>query len=178
MDEQPQSTSKHEAHVPPELAEKLLRGEMTLGEFVGLKREVLYQIAQVGYQLLASGKHVEAKQIYLGLVAADPYDSVFHCHLACVHHRLGDLDQALNEYTEALRFNRANADALAGRGELYLTRGQLAESVTDLQAAIKLDPQGKRRPTLRARAILLTLKEAADKQRTMTKGTNQSGDSG
>ena len=172
MDEQPQSTSKHEAHVPPELAEKLLKGELTLGEFVGLKREVLYQIAQVGYQMLALGNHAEAKQIYLGLVAAAPYDSVFHCHLACVYHQLGDLERALDEYTEALRFNRANADALAGRGELYLRRGQVAESMIDLQAAIECDPQGKRGATIRARAILLTLKEAADKQRATTPEPN------
>lgn len=164
MDEQ-QGILKREARVPPELIEKLLRGEMTLGEFVGLKRGVLYQIARVGYQMLLSGKHAEAKQIYLGLVAAAPYDSVFHCHLAAVYHRLGELDRALDEYTKALRFNRANADALAGRGELHLTQGQVAESITDLQAAVKLDPHGKRGPTLRARAILLTLKEAADEQR-------------
>ena len=143
----------------------MLRGELTLGGFVGLKREVLYQIARVGYQMLLSGKHVEAEQIHLGLVAAAPHDSVFHCHLAAVYHRLGELDRALDEYTEALRFNRANADALAGHGELHLKRGQIAESITDLQAALKLDPHGKRGPTLRARAILLTLKEAADKQR-------------
>lgn len=160
-----QSTLKHDADIPPQLAEKFIKGEITLGDFVGLKRDTLYRIAQVGYHLLASGKHDEAKQIYLGLVAADPYDSVFHCHLATVCHRLGDLGRALDEYTEALRFNKANADALAGRGELHLMHGRLPESITDLRAAIKLDPQGKRRSTIRARAILLSLKDAADKQR-------------
>lgn len=141
---------------------KLFVGEITPGNFVGLTRERLYEIARVGYQLLNSGKHAEAKQVYLGLVAADPYDSVFQCHLAAAHHRLGELDLALERYTEALRFNIANIDALAGRGEIYVTVGEVAKAIADLSAAIKLDPQGERASTLRARAILLAMKRAAD----------------
>src|SRR5207253_5434228 len=109
-----------EVHIPPEIAEKLADGEITVGELVGLTRNTLYAIAEVGYQLLTSGKLEEAKQIYKGLVAADPYDSVFHCHLAATHHKMGELDEALAEYSQALQFNFANIDALAGRGEIYV----------------------------------------------------------
>ncbi len=149
--------------ISQEGAERLLRGEITLGQFMGLSREKLYEYAAVGYRMIQQGKLDEAKRIYSGLVATEPYDSVFHCHLAAVHHRLGELDQALHHYTESINFNIANTDALAGRGALHLTRGDLGPAVRDLKAVIELDPQGRKASTLRARALLLSLKEAADK---------------
>lgn len=143
-----------------ELAGRLVSGQITLAEYAGLSREQLYEIAQVGYQLMNSGKLVEAREIYRGLVASSPFDSVFHCHLAAVHLRLAATDEAIKEFDTALRFNNANVDAFAGRGEAYLNRGQLAEAIEDLSTAIELDPQAERPSTLRARALLLALKEA------------------
>jgi tetratricopeptide (TPR) repeat protein len=148
--------------IPRELAERLMEGEITPAEFLGLSRNTLYAIAEVGYQLLTSGKLEDAKQIYKGLVAADPYDSVFHCHLAATHHKLGEFDEALEEYTQALQFNYANVDALAGRGEIYFNKGQLSEAVQDLKAAMELDPEGKLASTVRAHAIIIALKEMID----------------
>lgn len=158
-----QSEARVEA--PPALAARLVGGEINLAEFVGLSREALYAVAGVAYQLYNSGKVEQARQIYHGLVAADPYDSVFHCHLAAAHQRLGQLDEALEEYTQALRFNIANQDALAGRGEVHLQRARVAEALADLRAAIELDPEGRRVTTLRARAVLIAVKEAMDKAR-------------
>ena len=155
--------TRRDAQVPPELAARLVGGEIDLAQFVGLSRPQLYAIAEVGYQLYNSGKVEQAREIYRGLVAAAPLDSVFHCHLAASHHRLDNLDEALAEYTAALRFNFANQDALAGRGEIYLQRGRLAEALSDLRAALELDPEGKRPTTLRARAILVAIKEAMEK---------------
>lgn len=152
-----------DADVPPELAARLVGGEITLAEFAGLSRPTLYAIAHLGYQLLESGKPEQAREIYRGLVAADPYDSVFHCHLAAAHHRLGDTDEAFEAYSTALRFNVGNAEAFAGRGEIQLERGRIAEAVEDLSTAIRLDSSGKRNSTLRAGAILVGLKEAAQK---------------
>lgn len=159
--EQQNDAKPIEANVPPELAAQLIRGEITLADFTGLNRAALYAIAEYGYRMFTSGKLEEARTIYRGLVAADPLDSVFHCHLAATHHRLGEHDEALNEYTSALRFNVANVDALVGRGEILLQRGQLSEAFADLTSAIKLDPQGKLTSTVRAGAILNALKKAA-----------------
>src|SRR4030095_14904457 len=73
------------AHLPGDLLDRLARGEVILAEVFGLDQDSLYKTANIGSGLLSSGKLSEAKQIYAGLVAADPYDSVFHCHLAAVH---------------------------------------------------------------------------------------------
>ena len=108
-----------------EVQEKLATGQMTIAEAVGLSRRQLYAIAQRGYQLLNSGKLEEARQIYAGLVAADPFDSVFHCHLGAVLWRMGEIEKAFAEYDASIRLNIANVDARAARGELYLLKGEV-----------------------------------------------------
>ncbi|HKR13340.1 MAG TPA: tetratricopeptide repeat protein [Pyrinomonadaceae bacterium] len=142
-------TGTIKAEFPEDLPARLIRGELTLARVFGLDDDALYEIAQVGYGLFNSGNLREAKQIYSGLVAADPYDSVFHCHLAAVHHSLGELDHAFRHYTEALKLNWANVDALVGLGEIQLSRGDLAAGISSLKQAIEIDPSMQR-----ARALL------------------------
>jgi tetratricopeptide (TPR) repeat protein len=147
-----------------EAREKLATGQTTLAEYMGLSRDAMYKIARQAYQLMNRGKLEEARQIYSGLIAADPYDSVFHCHLGAVLFRMGEHEKAFDEYDAALRYNIANVDALAGRGELYIMRGEVKKGVEDLRAALEKDPQGEHPSTQRARALLLSMREAARKQ--------------
>lgn len=149
-----------------EMKEKLATGQITLAEFAGLGKQQLYEIAKQGYQLFSSGKLDDAEVIYSGLVAADPFDSVFHCHLGAVYFRKGEMDKAFEEYSAAIRLNIANIDALAGRGEIYLQRGELKEGIEDLRKALENDPEAKRQSTQRARALLFSLRDAAQKQTT------------
>ena len=158
-----------EIQIPPELADRLMQGDINLAEFLGLTRGTLYAIAEVGYQMLTSGKLDQAKQIYKGLVAADPYDSVFHCHLAAAHHKLGEIDEAREEYTKALKFNNTNIDALSGRGEIHYNQGKLSDAFNDLKHAIELDPEGKIASSVRARAIMLALKDVVDNHQASSK---------
>jgi Flp pilus assembly protein TadD len=144
-----------------EAAERLATGQSTLADFLGLGREQLYEVAGRAYGLMNSGKLEEALVIYRGLVAADPTDSVFRCHLGAVELRRGRAAEAAAEFDAALRFNRANMDALSGRGEARLRLGRIGEAVEDLRAAVELDPQARRPSTLRARALLVTLRQAA-----------------
>ena len=144
-----------------EVQEKLATGQITIADAVGISRKQLYAIAHRGYQLLSTGKLEEARQIYAGLVAADPYDSVFHCHLGAVLFRMGEHDKAFEEYAAAIRLNIANTDALAGRGELYLLKVEVKKGIEDLRAALVSDPEGTHPSSIRARALLLSLRQAA-----------------
>ncbi|MCD9185715.1 MAG: tetratricopeptide repeat protein [Pyrinomonadaceae bacterium] len=144
-----------------EIQEKLVTGQITISEAVGLNRKQLYAIARRGYQLMNSGKLEEARQIYAGLVAADPFDSVFHCHLGAIHWRMGNVEEAFKEYDASIRYNIANVDALAGRGELYLLKGEVKKGIEDLRKALENDPNAFRPATVRARALLVSLRQVA-----------------
>ena len=148
---------------PSDLSARLLRGEVIFADVFGLDRTALYQIANIGFSLLNSGKLTEAKQIYEGLVAADPYDSVFHCHLGAAHHRLGELNQAFEQYEAAIQLNHANGDALVGRGEIHLVRGEVVKGVSDLKSAVVFDREGIRPSTARAHNLLLAVKQEVAK---------------
>ncbi|HVF44200.1 MAG TPA: tetratricopeptide repeat protein [Pyrinomonadaceae bacterium] len=140
---------------------RLARGEITLAEYAGLTRAELYAVAREAYRLMGGGRLAEALIIYRGLAAADPYDSVFRCHLAAALLRTGDAEGALTEFDAALRLNVANGDALSGRGEARLRLGQFSEAVKDLTAAVALDPKAARPSTARALSLLNAVREAA-----------------
>ncbi|WNG45669.1 tetratricopeptide repeat protein [Archangium minus] len=144
-----------------EAAEKLIRGEITLGQFLGMPTQVLYQWANTAHQLLQAGSTQQALQIFKGLVAAAPYDSVFHCQLAATYMTLEKYDEAFEEFEQSLRFNSGNVDALVGRGEIHLRRGNVPAGLADFTQATQRDPELKRRSTQRARATLLVLKQQA-----------------
>ncbi|NJM54114.1 MAG: hypothetical protein HC846_12465 [Blastocatellia bacterium] len=164
----PAPVSKHlkEERMQParqkeDIQEKLATGQITIAEAVGISRKQLYLIAEEGYKLLMQGRLEEARQIYAGLVAASPFDSVFHCHLGAVLWRMGDLEKALEEYDASLQFNIANVDALAGRGELLLLKGEIRKGLEDLRKALETDPKLTRPSTVRARALVLSIHQAA-----------------
>lgn len=163
MSDKPQEKSvANTQEIPPEAAEKLFLGEITPGEFLGMSQERLYKIAMMGYEMFKSGQIQGALEIFEGLVAASPYDSVFHCHLAATYARLERFDEAMAEYNRSLELNLANIDALVGRGELYLRESKVAEAVNDIQRALELDPQVSRETTKRARTLLMVLHKMAE----------------
>ncbi len=163
MSDKPQEKSvANTREMSKEAAEKLFLGEVTPGEFLGLSQERLYKIAMMGYEMFKSGQLQGALDIFEGLVAAAPYDSVFHCHLAATYARLERFPDAMSEYNRSLELNIANIDALVGRGELYLRESKVAEAVKDIQRALELDPHAQRETTKRARATLMVLHKMAE----------------
>jgi tetratricopeptide (TPR) repeat protein len=140
-------------------------GQATIAQAAGLSKTQLYEIANKGYLLFSQGKLEDARRIYEGLVAADPFDSVFHCHLGAVLWRLGDTERAFEEYDAAVRFNIANVDALAGRGELLVARGEIEKGFEDLNRALEIDPKCTRPSAQRVRALLFSMREAAKAKR-------------
>jgi tetratricopeptide (TPR) repeat protein len=149
---------------PKELKdEQLIGGEITIGEYIGLDKTRRYEIARKGFQMIQTGRLDEAATIFKGLVAADPYDSVFRCQLAGIYFKQKKFETASREYDASIGLNLANVDALAGRGELYLMQGKYAEGIEDLKKAIENDPQGTKPSSIRARGLLLSLRDAFDR---------------
>ena len=151
-----------ELNIPQEVGERVIRGEVSLGKFLGLTHEQLMSIARAGHKMLEAGKAPLALEIFQGLVAAAPQDTVFLTQLGATYMTLERLDDAFDAYAQAILLNSSNVDALVGRGEIYLRRGQVPEGLKDLSRAIEFDPGLKRRSTQRARGTLLALKKQAE----------------
>jgi tetratricopeptide (TPR) repeat protein len=150
----------HKIEISQDIAIKIIEGKLTIKQVMNLSTESLYKYAEIGYDMLMAGKLEEAKKIYSGLVAIDPYDSVFNCHLATIYHRLNDYTNALKYYNKSVTCNRSSIDALAGRGELHIRMGNFKDAFDDLQKVVDLDPAMERASTRRARALLMSLKQA------------------
>ncbi|MDC0712857.1 BTAD domain-containing putative transcriptional regulator [Stigmatella sp. ncwal1] len=162
MNANPQPSSA--SSLPPNsgMSQRLIAGEITPAQFLGLSQEQLYALASRGYDLMVGGHTQSAIDILKGLTAAAPYDSVFHCHLAAAYVQADRFQEGLESYNRSIQLNIANVDALGGRSELLLREGKVAEALADIQAALQLDPEAKRETTQRARTALLLLQSMAE----------------
>ncbi|RKH43201.1 tetratricopeptide repeat protein [Corallococcus llansteffanensis] len=127
-----------------------------------MPQSTLYRWATTAHQLLQVGKTQQALDIFKGLVAAAPHDSVFHCQLGAALMTLERFDEAFDAFQRSLQLNADNGDALVGRGEIHLRRGNVPAGLADFSSAIQNDPTLQRRSTQRARSLLVTLKQQAD----------------
>ena len=60
---------------------------------------------------------------------------------AIARSNVGDLENALNDYNEAIKFNLNDADGYASRGQFYVWRKQYDLAIQDFDKALQLDPK-------------------------------------
>ncbi|WP_426732029.1 tetratricopeptide repeat protein [Myxococcus faecalis] len=158
----PESGGTPDVRIPKALVDKLVKGELQLGQFLGMTRERLFEYAAVGHKMLQAGRTRLALDIFQGLTAAAPQEPAFHTQLAATLLTMERVDAAFDAYQRALALDGSHGDALVGRGEILLRRGQVPEGLKDLSRAIELDPGLKKRSTQRAKGTLLALKKQAE----------------
>lgn len=129
------------------------RGDMTWAEVEGMTFDEAKAIAQVGCDLASAGRLEEARIIFEGLVEGNPKDSASRAALGTVYQKLGRIDDAVLEYSEALRHDPKNPVALGNRGELRLRRGD-RDGFRDLAEAVQSDPHGETAAGRRAKSLV------------------------
>lgn len=144
---------------PPHLMEAFLQGRITLGDLEGITKQEQYQMAEIGHNYLSQGKLPEAKIVFEGLLALDPFDAYFNMALASISQQENRPEDAEKLYTRALEINPFSPTAHANRGELRVMQGNLQHGVEDLVKALELDPKMKEPATERAKATLMVLRE-------------------
>ena len=157
-DEAPELAEGQSAY-NPDRVRAFLEGRITLGDLEGITKQEQYQMAEVGYSYFSSGKMAEAKTVFDGLLALDPFDAYFHTVLGSIAQRAEDYDEAEARFTRALEINPYSATAMANRGEIRVMQGRLSEGAQDLINAVQADPQGVEPATVRAQATLRSLRE-------------------
>lgn len=142
----------------PRRLEAFIAGHITLGELEGIPKEAQHEMAQTGFRFFTEGKLAQAKKVFTGLLALDPYDAYFLTALGAVAQQEGNLEEAEARFSRALEINPFSPSALVGRGEVRLIQGKLLEAAEDLAKAIAEDPEGKDPATHRARGLAANVK--------------------
>jgi tetratricopeptide (TPR) repeat protein len=132
----------------------LLEGHRTLGELQGIPKQTQYEWARTAQDLLSRGQLDKARELFLGLVALDPYDAYFHTGLGVAYLRDDQLDEALSHLSRALEINPFSADARASRAELYALRNERKLAVEDLVRLVNDNPTSNDPAVVRARAMV------------------------
>ncbi|MBI2373528.1 MAG: hypothetical protein HYV07_05960 [Deltaproteobacteria bacterium] len=146
----------------PDQLRAFAEGRITLGELEGVSKGSQYQMAKVGYEFLNEGKLDQARSVFEGLAALDPYDAYFHSVLGAIAQRRNALVDAERHYSRALEINPFFAPTYANRGEVRLAFGNLDAAIKDLLEALRLDSELKDPATQRARALLNTIRSQAE----------------
>lgn len=149
------------AHDPNRI-EAFVRGHITLGELEGISKDAQYQMAKQGYSFMREGKLDQAKTVFEGLQALDPYDAYFHMVLGTIAQEQGDVEKAEKLYSRSLEINPFSPVALAQRGEIRLGKGQFEDALTDLGKSVQADPEGNEPAARRARVLLQMMKQQLD----------------
>lgn len=142
----------------PQMLDKFVMGQVTLGELEGIDKAAQYKMAETGHRLLNEGKLEQARQVFEGLFALDPFDAYFITALGSIAQQKQDWETAEALYSRALDINPYSATALANRGEVRIMRNNVLGGVEDFAKAIEEDPKGANPATIRARALLAAVK--------------------
>jgi tetratricopeptide (TPR) repeat protein len=96
-------------------------------------------LVQAGAGLRDAGHHAEAEAVLRRALAMHPRAAT-HRHLGYTLLREGRLDEAAASFEAALRLDPADSDALAGMGEVLISRDRYAEAAGVLRRAVAAGP--------------------------------------
>ena len=119
-----------------------------------LETEEMASVLLLAYSLYQQGQFEDAKVLADGILTWEPDNAYLHALLASACHNLGQTDEAIQGYTQALELVPDHVGSLANRGEILLSQGKLREAAADLKKAIELDPERKDPAANRARLLV------------------------
>lgn len=166
MAEHDSGEQKQDQAVDPRAAAKMrafLQGDVTLADLYSLTHEELYQLCEQGKVFYENGKLTQARSIFEGLTALDPYDSNFHAGLGAVCQQAGELDRALIEYERAIMLNNLDIASRANRAEILIQKEEYVTAGEELQRVAELDPTGEHPHARRAHALAAALAGMAER---------------
>ena len=117
---------------------------------------------RLGLLHYSNGRWESAMNIFRGLAFIDPQNPYLHTLLGSALQQQGRVEEAIAEYTEALKLFPEDVSAMTNRGELHLKAGNIREAAADLKRAAQLDVTGKHPAANRARLLLNVMESALE----------------
>ena len=144
--------------------QKIIDGEATVNDLIGLGEPQIQAIAVLGFQAYEQGRNDEARTIFEGLAALDGNSYFGYAGLGAMALADGDLDAAVESLRAAIERNSNDPSVYANLGEALMRQGNVEEGAAAFQTALELDLDGVDPGANRARAMLrglsLVLEEA------------------
>lgn len=134
--------------------QKIIDGEATINDLIGLGEPQIQAIAVLGFQAYEQGRNEEARTIFEGLTAVDSKSYFGYAGLGAMSLADGDLDAAVAHLRQAIERNSNDPSVFANLGEALMRQGDVEGGAAAFQTALELDPQGADPGANRARAML------------------------
>ena len=118
------------------IANKFMRGEVELGELLGLDEEEVELIFLTGHYLYNYGKYKESLKIFSVLTMFRPFVSRYWRAAGAANQALKKFKEAVVAYDMALTSNQKDAISYTYRGESKIKMGDQDGGVEDLKMAV------------------------------------------
>jgi len=120
------------------IANKFMRGEVSLADLVGLDDEEIEIIFLTGHYLYNFGKYQEALNVFSVLTLYKPFISRYWRAAGAANQALKNFKEAIVAYDMALTTNLNDVISYTYRGEAKISAGMNDEGVEDLKMAVEI----------------------------------------
>jgi tetratricopeptide (TPR) repeat protein len=142
------------------LTQQWLEGQVSLGAAADWNKDEIRIISEIAYSLAQQGRYGEAIVIFEGLLAIAPATGYFQAALGALKLRLKNLPKAIEHLTAALKIEEADVVSLVNRGEAHLLSGNVKLAREDLEKALQVAAQDRKKEIDINNETALTIKRA------------------
>lgn len=154
-----------------ELLAALAENKLSFAQVANMDRKKMKRLAEQGYTKLKHGRYKEARKIFEILTFLDHRNFFHHLALGGAYHKLKKFLDAVYQYSECLKYDPENTNALVNRGEIFLRKHNYKKAAQDFRHAILIDKEGKDLFANRARSLVIAIKRSIEKQKGVSKAT-------
>lgn len=154
-----------------ELFAAFSQGKLTFADVAKLDRKKLKSIAEQGFIKLKHGRYDEARKIFEVLSFVDSKNYFHHLALGGTYQKLKKWLDASFQYSECLKYDPQNTNALVNRGEIFLKHKNYKKAAEDFRTAILIDKEGRDIFANRARSLVIAIKRSLAREKGESKAT-------
>ncbi len=148
-----------------EILAALGENKITFASVMRMNRKKMRSLAEQGYVKLKHGRYDEARKVFEILTFVDHKNYFHHLALGGSYHKMRKYLDAAFQYSECLKYDPDNTNALVNRGEIFLKHKNYKKAAEDFRTAILLDTTGRDVFSNRARSLVIAIKRTIAKKK-------------
>ena len=157
------SPNPHRVKFITEILQGLSENRISFASVTRMDRKKMRKLSEQGYIKLKYGRYHEARKIFEILTFVDHKNYFHHLALGGAYHKLKKPLDAAFQYTECLKYDPENTNALVNRGEIFLRHRNYKKAAEDFRIAIMSDREGHDIFANRARSLVIAIKRSIAK---------------